>query len=41
VKGDTELFRDVFAFNPYCEETIRRFEVAEAAVHALLEKPGP
>jgi len=39
VKGDTELFRDVFAFNPYCEETIRRFEAAEGDVHALLEKP--
>jgi len=38
VKGDTELFRDVFAFNPYCEETIRRFEAAEGDVHALLEK---
>ena len=38
VKSDTELFRDVFAFNPYCEEIIRRFEKAEAEVHALLEK---
>lgn len=39
VKSDTELFRDVFAFNPYCEEIIARFEKAEAEVHALLEKP--
>jgi prephenate dehydrogenase len=38
VKSDTELFRDVFAFNPYCEEIIGRFEKAEAEVHALLEK---
>ena len=38
VKSDTELFRDVFAFNPYCEEIITRFEKAEAEVHALLEK---
>ncbi len=38
VKSDTELFRDVFAFNPYCEEIIARFEKAEAEVHALLEK---
>jgi len=38
VKSDTELFRDVFAFNPYCEEIIERFEKAEAEVHALLEK---
>ncbi len=39
VRGDTELFRDVFAFNPYCEDIIRRFETAEGEVHALLEKP--
>ena len=39
VKGDTELFRDVFAFNPYCEDIIRRFEAAEGEVHTLLEKP--
>jgi prephenate dehydrogenase len=38
VKSDTELFRDVFAFNPYCEEIIARFEKAEAEVHAILEK---
>jgi prephenate dehydrogenase len=39
VRGDTELFRDVFAFNPYCEDIIRRFETAEGDVHTLLEKP--
>jgi prephenate dehydrogenase len=39
VKGDTELFRDVFAFNPHCRDIIARFEAAEADVHALLEKP--
>jgi len=39
VRSDTELFRDVFAFNPYCEEIIARFEKAETEVHALLEKP--
>ena len=38
VKSDTELFKDVFAFNPYCEEIIARFEKAEAEVHVLLEK---
>jgi prephenate dehydrogenase len=38
VRGDTELFRDVFAFNPYCEDIIRRFETAEGEVHTLLEK---
>ena len=38
VRHDTELFRDVFAFNPYCGEIIARFEKAEAEVHALLER---
>jgi prephenate dehydrogenase len=38
VKSDTELFRDVFAFNPYCRETIARLEKAEQDVHALLER---
>jgi prephenate dehydrogenase len=38
VRSDTELFRDVFAFNPHCEEIITRFETAEAEVHALLGK---
>ena len=38
VKGDTDLFRDVFAFNPYCADIIRRFEAAEGEVHALLKK---
>jgi prephenate dehydrogenase len=37
VRHDTELFRDVFAFNPWCEEIIHRFEAAEAEVHALLK----
>jgi prephenate dehydrogenase len=40
VRNDTELFRDVFAFNPHCEEIITRFETAEAEVHALLGKSG-
>jgi prephenate dehydrogenase len=38
VRSDTELFRDVFAFNPYCEDIIARFEKAESEVHTLLEK---
>jgi prephenate dehydrogenase len=38
VRHDTELFRDVFAFNPACREIIARFEAAEGEVHALLEK---
>ncbi len=38
VKSDTELFRDVFAFNPWCRDTIARLEMAETEVHALLER---
>ncbi len=38
VRSDTELFRDVFAFNPYCQDTIARLEKAESGVHALLER---
>jgi prephenate dehydrogenase len=37
VKNDTNLFKDVYQFNPYCEETITRIEKAEKEVHALLE----
>lgn len=38
VRHDTQLFRDVFAFNPYCREILEKFEVSEKAVHALLAK---
>ena len=38
VKSDTELFRDVFAFNPWCQDTIARLEKAEGEVHVLLER---
>jgi prephenate dehydrogenase len=38
VRGDTELFRDVFAFNPHCAEIIARFEKAEGEVHRLLAR---
>ena len=38
VRHDTELFRDVFEYNPWCREIIGRFEAAEGEVHALLEK---
>jgi len=38
VKHDTALFKDVYRFNPYCEEILKRFEAAEAQVHALLKK---
>jgi prephenate dehydrogenase len=39
VRNDTELFQDVFAYNPYCREIVTRCEKAESDVHALLEKP--
>jgi prephenate dehydrogenase len=37
VKNDVDLFRDVFFFNPYCEDIIVRFERAEWELHALLD----
>lgn len=36
VKHDTKLFRDVFQFNPYCREAVKRFELSEKEVHAIL-----
>ena len=38
VKHDTQLFQDVYRFNPFCEEVLKRFEAAEADVHTLLKK---
>jgi prephenate dehydrogenase len=38
VKHDTALFKDVYRFNPYCEEILKRFEIAEGEVHALLKE---
>ncbi len=38
VKHDTALFKDVYRFNPFCEEVLKRFESAEGEVHALLKK---
>jgi prephenate dehydrogenase len=38
VRPDTELFRDVYRFNPYCEEILKRFEIAESEVHAMLKE---
>jgi prephenate dehydrogenase len=37
VRHDTELFKDVFRYNPYCKEVLRRFGIAEAEVLKLLE----
>lgn len=38
VRHDTELFKDVFKYNPYCEEVLKRFELAESEVHKLLKE---
>ena len=38
VRHDTELFQDVFRFNPYCKEVLKKFEIAEEAVQALLSE---
>jgi len=40
VKQDTELFKDVYRFNSYCEEVIARLEAAEQGTHALLGRAG-
>ncbi len=37
VKSDTELFKDVYEFNPFCKEIISRFEAAEKETRGLLE----
>lgn len=36
VRHDTDLFKDVFKYNPYCVEVLKRFEDAEEEVHRLL-----
>jgi prephenate dehydrogenase len=38
VRQDTALFQDVYRFNPYCEDALKRFEAAEQQVHTLLKK---
>ena len=32
VRHDSALFKDVYTYNPYCKETISRFEAAEQSV---------
>ena len=38
VKNDTALFTDVYHFNPFCQEVLTRFTLAEQEVRNLLEK---
>ena len=38
VKHDETLFKDVYRYNPFCEEALRRFETAELDVRALLKR---
>ncbi len=38
VQHDTELFRDVYRFNPCCKEIIERLERAKGEVDTLLEQ---
>ncbi|MBC7836300.1 prephenate dehydrogenase [Acetobacteraceae bacterium] len=38
VRHDIGLFQDVYRFNPYCEEMLKKFEIAEAEVHELLQR---
>lgn len=36
VQNDTTLFEEVYRFNPYCKETVGRFEDAQQAVRTML-----
>ena len=38
VQNDTELFQDVFLFNPYCQKVIDQIDTAEQQVHQLLAR---
>ena len=40
VRHDAVLFRDVFRYNPYCQEVLNRFEREEKEVRALLTNPS-
>ena len=40
VQNDSELFRDVFRYDPYCAEVLERFAKAESEVRALLQAPA-
>jgi prephenate dehydrogenase len=37
VRNDTELFKDVYAYNPYCEQVLERLMRAEEEVRKLLD----
>jgi len=36
VRHDTQLFEDVFRFNPYCRQVVERFDVSEKQVREQL-----
>ena len=38
VKHDGKLFKDVYMYNPYCKEVLKRFEMSEEKVSKLLGK---
>ncbi|MCE9541056.1 prephenate dehydrogenase/arogenate dehydrogenase family protein [Candidatus Kaiserbacteria bacterium] len=38
VRNDTELFADVFRYNPYCKNVLERFADSEKAVRELLDR---
>ena len=38
VRHDTELFRQVLRYNPYCDAVIERFDRCESEVKALLQE---
>jgi len=37
VRGDEQLFKDVYRFNPYCKEVLERFGNSEKEIRQVLE----
>lgn len=41
VQHDQELFKDVYKYNPYCRDVIKRFDIGEAKVQQFLDRVEP
>lgn len=37
VRHDSQLFADVYAYNPYCKDVLKRFEISEEKMSELLK----
>lgn len=38
VKNDTQLFRDVFLYDPYCKEVMQKFQLSEKEVSEIISQ---